>query len=65
MARAELAADTINGVYICEVTETERGEVLYDWDFHAALGTDFEGTIYGIVTQPDVLAWIESDYGIN
>lgn len=40
--RSELAADTVNGVYVCEnaAAESESKEILKDWDFYEALETN-------------------------
>ncbi len=66
--RNELAADTINGVYVCENgaarNEGESGEILYDMDFYNALADDFEGTIYGNVSD-EIAQMIIDKYGIH
>jgi UPF0288 family protein (methanogenesis marker protein 3) len=64
----ELAADTVNGVYICEnaaaKNQGESGVVLEDMDFYSALSEDFEGTIYGSVSD-EIAEMIEKEYGIK
>lgn len=66
--RNELAADTINGVYVCENAtarnEGESGEILYDMDFYNALAGDFDGTIYGNVSD-EIAEKIAAEYGIH
>ena len=67
--RNELAADTINGVYVCENAaarnEGESGEVLTDMDFYDALATLPEGSrIFGNVSD-EIAEKIEAEYGIR
>jgi hypothetical protein len=60
--RNALAADTVNGVYVCESPPDE--DVLQDEDFYNALATQGDGTIYGDVSD----TWaqkIAADYGIH
>ena len=59
--RNELAADTINGVYVCE---NGNRPVMYDWDFYEALGEGFDGVIYGNVTD-EIAEKINQEYGIK
>lgn len=60
--RNELAADTVDGVYVGENPADE--EILQDEDFYNALATQGDGTIYGNVSD----TWakkIEREYGIH
>ena len=57
----QLAANSIDGVYVCE---SGTKEVLRDQDFYDALATCSESTIYGQVSDE----WadkISKDYGIH
>jgi hypothetical protein len=58
----ELAADTNNGVYVCE--NPEDAEILIGMAFFDALADDFKGTIYGKVSD-ETAAIIEREYGIR
>ena len=59
--RNELAANTIDGVYVCE---SGNNVVLYDEDFLESLATVKDGeVVYGNVSD-ELLARIESEYGI-
>lgn len=57
-----LAADTINGVYVSE--HPGDAAILLDEDFYRALEDDFEGTIYGTVSD-ELAKTIENEYGIH
>lgn len=61
--RNELAADTVNGVYVCE-NAASNGTVLVDMDFYESLSEDFEGTIYGNVSD-EIAQKIIEEYGIR
>jgi len=67
--RNELAANTIDGVYVCENAasrnECESGEVLQDMDFYDALSDCPDGvTLYGNVSD-ELAQRIEEEYGIR
>lgn len=66
--RNEIAADAGYGVYVCENSaannEGESGIILYDMDFYNSLSEDFEGTIYGNVSD-EVLQMIIDEYGVH
>jgi len=64
----ELAANTIDGVWVCENAaarnEGESGIVLENWDFYEALATDFQGNIFGLVSD-EIAELIDREYGIR
>lgn len=66
--RNELAANDLDGVYVCEnpslYTQRQEGLVVFtDMDFYDALAVSSE-TIYGNVSF-SIAALIEQDYGIR
>lgn len=66
--KTQLAADTIHGVYVCEIPGTldrPGPAVLVDGDFLAALSTVADGeTIHGLVSD-EIAKQIEAVYGIR
>lgn len=64
--RNQLAANTVDGTYVCENPSASKGvDVLVDEDFYAALSTVKDGeTIYGNVSD-EWAQRIEAEYGIR
>ena len=62
--RHQLAADAINGVYECNHADKNPEQVYIDDDFYFRLEDDFEGVMYGEVTN-GMRQLIEEEYGIH
>ena len=62
METYRLAADTINGVYV--VDEFEQGAEIITSNFIDYLADDFEGVIFGEVSQAEYEE-IKSQYGVR
>lgn len=61
METNQLAATTVDGVYVCE----PNGEILIDMDFYDALSSLKDGdTIYGLVSD-EIAEKIATEYGIR
>lgn len=65
--RNELAANSIDGVYVCENSAAKQHgkDVLVDMDFYDALKSVKDGeTVFGDVSD-EIAELIEKDYGIR
>lgn len=63
LKKSELAADTTNGVYVCEISSED--DVLPDEMFYEKLATLKDGeVIHGLISD-EMVSKIEAEYGIH